>query len=105
MLPYLFLVTAVIFEVFAAAMLKYSNGFTKWLPAAGTIAGYTITFYCLSITMKSIPLSIVYATWSGLGIMLTALAGVLLFREKISQQGAASKALQALACYLWGLCC
>lgn len=87
MLPYLFLVIAVIFEVFAAVMLKYSNGFTKWLPAAGTIASYIITFYCLSITMKSIPLSVVYATWSGLGIVFTGVAGVLLFREKINQQG------------------
>ncbi|OCA81426.1 transporter [Bacillus wudalianchiensis] len=68
-------------------MLKLSNGFTRLSPIAGVIVGFGIAFYLLSISLKTLPLGVVYATWSGCGTILTAVAGVLFFKEKINRQG------------------
>lgn len=79
---YLFLAVSILFEVFSSTMLKLSNGFKRILPVLGLVAGYGISFYALSITLQSLPLGVVYATWSGIGTILTVIIGVLLFKEK-----------------------
>ncbi|MFC2946949.1 DMT family transporter [Virgibacillus sediminis] len=84
---YVLLGVSILLEVFGSTMLKMSNGFTKALPVLGMIAGFGSGFYLLSVTLEYLPLSLVYATWSGIGTVLTALAGVVFFNEKINKQG------------------
>ncbi|BBP89581.1 multidrug resistance protein EbrA [Bacillus safensis] len=82
-LGYLFLAVAIFSEAIGAAMLKLSHGFTRWKPSAVVVAGYTLAFfYMLSLTLNIIPLSMSYATWSGVGTVLTAIFGVLFFSKK-----------------------
>lgn len=77
MTPYLLLFAAIVAEVIATSALKQSDGFTRVLPAAVAIIGYAVAFYCLSLTLRTIPTGIAYAIWSGVGIVLvTAVAWV-----------------------------
>ncbi|WP_213423851.1 DMT family transporter [Bhargavaea massiliensis] len=78
---YLYLAISIITEVFGTAMLKLSEGFTVPLPAIGVAAAYGLSFYCLSLCLKTVPLSLAYAIWSGIGTALTALLGVLVWGE------------------------
>lgn len=64
---WLFLVIAIVGEVIATSALKSSEGFTKLAPSAVVIIGYGIAFYFLSLVLKSIPVGVAYAVWSGLG--------------------------------------
>ena len=72
---YSYLAVSIIAEVFGTAMLKLSTGFTLLLPSLGVIVGYGLAFYCLSLCLRSIPLSLAYAIWSGAGTAFTALIG------------------------------
>lgn len=56
--------------MFATTALKASDGFTKFYPSALCVVSYAITFYCLSLTLRTMPTGIVYAVWSGVGIVL-----------------------------------
>lgn len=78
---YLLLICAIATEVIATSALKGSYGFSKLYPSLIACVGYTVSFWCLSLTLKTLPVSIVYAIWSGLGIVGIAFIGVLLFRE------------------------
>ena len=80
---YLFLALAIIFEVFGSSFIKLSNGFTKPLPTVAVAFGYIVCFYFLSLSLKVIPLSIAYAIWGGVGIVLTALISVFIFKQSI----------------------
>jgi small multidrug resistance pump len=76
-MAYLTLFIAIIAEVVATSFLKQSNGFTRTVPTIVTFVGYGIAFYCLSLTLRTIPTGIAYAIWSGVGIVLvTAIAWV-----------------------------
>lgn len=77
------LIIAVFGEVVATTSLKLSEGFTKLVPSVVVVIGYAIAFYCLSLTLKSIPLGIAYAVWSGLGIVTVSILGWLLFGQKL----------------------
>lgn len=69
------LAVAILAEVIGTTALKASESFTRPLPAAITVIGYAIAFYCLSLSLKTIPVGIAYAIWSGVGIVaITALA-------------------------------
>ncbi|KAB2330734.1 multidrug efflux SMR transporter [Cytobacillus depressus] len=81
MKSYTALAFSIISEVFATVMLKMSVGFTVLFPAIGVIVGYALSFYCLSLCLKSMPLSLAYAIWSGVGTALTAFIGVLIWGE------------------------
>ena len=81
---YLALSISIICEIFATAMLKMSDGFTVLLPSIGVIAGYGLAFYCLSLCLKTLPLSLAYAIWSGVGTALTAVIGALVWGEVFS---------------------
>lgn len=89
MIAYLLLGISIVSEVFGSTMLKLSNGFARFFPVLGVLAGYGLALYLLGITLETLPLGFVYAAWSGLGTILTALIGVLFFQEKISRQGVA----------------
>jgi small multidrug resistance pump len=74
-MAYLTLFIAIIAEVVATSFLKQSNGFTRIVPTIVTFVGYGIAFYCLSLTLRTMPTGIAYAIWSGVGIVLvTAIA-------------------------------
>lgn len=81
------LAIAICSEVFGSTMIKLSQGFTKPLPSIGVAIGFALAFYCLSLTLKSIPLGMAYAIWSGVGLVLTAIVGVLVFGEKVDFWG------------------
>jgi len=78
---YIFLAISIIGEVIATTMLKMSDGFTVLFPSIGVIVGYGLSFICLSVCLKTIPLSLAYAIWSGVGTALTVLIGVLVWGE------------------------
>ncbi|HEX2011247.1 MAG TPA: SMR family transporter [Roseateles sp.] len=75
---YLYLGAAIVAEVIATTALKSAESFTRFWPSVLTVLGYAIAFYCLSLTLRSIPTGIAYAIWSGVGIVLISLLGWLL---------------------------
>jgi small multidrug resistance pump len=79
--PYALLSIAIVAEVIATSALRASDGFTRWLPAAVVVLGYGVSFYMLSLTLKSIPVGIVYAIWSGVGIVLITLVALVLYGQ------------------------
>jgi small multidrug resistance pump len=80
---WIYLSVAIIAEVIATTALKASDGFSRLGPSALVIAGYGIAFYCLSLTLRAIPVGIVYAVWSGVGIVLITLIAWLLYGQKL----------------------
>ncbi len=80
-MAYLYLAVAIIAEVIATSALKASKEFTKLVPSAIVIIGYGVAFYCLTLVLRNIPVGITYAIWAGLGIVLIAIVGALLFRQ------------------------
>ena len=72
---------AIVAEVIATSALRASEGFSRWLPAVVVVLGYGVAFYCLSLTLRSIPVGVVYAIWSGTGIVLISLVAVVLYRQ------------------------
>ena len=80
---WLYLAIAIVAEVIATSALKASEGFTRPLPAVLVVAGYGIAFYLLSLTLRTIPMGVVYAIWSGAGIVLITLAGYFLYKQRL----------------------
>ncbi|MEK4760326.1 multidrug efflux SMR transporter [Viridibacillus sp. FSL E2-0187] len=81
---YIALSISIISEIFGTTMLKLSEGFTNILPSIGVVIGFGIAFYCLSLCLKTIPLSLAYAIWAGIGTAITAVIGVLLWDDPFS---------------------
>ena len=74
---------AVLSEVTATTALKFSEGFTRLVPSIVVVLGYGLSFYLLSLSLKVIPIGVAYALWSGIGIVLTVIAGMILWREPL----------------------
>ncbi len=72
---------AIVAEVYASSMLKRTEGFSRIWPSIGVVVGYGTAFYCLALTLKTIPIGTAYAIWAGLGTALTAIVGVVLYKE------------------------
>ncbi len=83
MYQWLFLAIAILGEVVATSALKASDGFTKLWPSVAVVAGYGISFFFLSLTLRSIPIGIVYAIWAGVGITLIATVGWVFFEQRL----------------------
>lgn len=77
----LLLLAAIGCEVGATTALNYTHQFTKLIPSVITVVGYVASFYLLSMALRSIPIGIAYAIWSGLGIVMITLIGVLAFKQ------------------------
>ncbi|MEX2962477.1 multidrug efflux SMR transporter [Microbulbifer sp. TYP-18] len=80
---YIYLAIAIIAEVVATSALKASDEFTKPTPSIIVIVGYGVAFYFLSLVLKTIPVGVAYAIWSGLGIVLISLVGLVTFGQKL----------------------
>ncbi|MGE7090455.1 DMT family transporter [Lysinibacillus sp. NPDC048646] len=78
---YVFLAISIVSEVFATMMLKFSAGFTMIGPTIAVILGYGISFYGLSLCLKTLPLSLAYAIWSGIGTALTVVVGIVVWGD------------------------
>jgi small multidrug resistance pump len=78
---YALLAVAIVAEVVATSALRASEGFSRLVPSVIVVIGYGISFYLLSLTLKSLPVGIVYAVWSGAGIVLITLVAALLFKQ------------------------
>ena len=91
--PYALLGIAIVAEVIATSALKSSQGFTRLWPSVVTVIGYGIAFFMLSQVMKSLPTGIVYAIWSGLGIVLISIVGWLVYGQKLDGAALAGMAL------------
>ncbi|EMH4076791.1 multidrug efflux SMR transporter SsmE [Serratia marcescens] len=74
---------AIVAEVIATTMLKASEGFTRLWPSLLVVLGYGVAFWGLSMVVKSMPLGIVYAIWSGMGIVLVSVAAVFVYQQKL----------------------
>ena len=78
---WLLLSIAIAAEVTATSFLKSAEGFSRLVPSAIVVVGYAISFYCLSLTLKTLPVGIVYAIWSGVGVALITLIGWTFFSQ------------------------
>jgi len=80
---WLILGVAIISEVIATSALKASEGFTRLMPSLIVVIGYGVAFYCLSLVLRTLPVGIAYAIWSGVGVALIALVGWLLYGQAL----------------------
>lgn len=78
---YAWLAIAIVDEVVGTSALRAAEGFTRLGPSLLVVAGYVTAFYCLSLTLKTMPVGIIYAVWSGAGIVLITLVAMLLYRQ------------------------
>lgn len=77
------LTLAILAEVIATSALKASDGFTRLSPSLVAVIGYGTAFYFLALTMRSVPVGIIYGLWSGIGIVLISSVGWLAFGERL----------------------
>lgn len=80
---YTFLAIAIFSEVIGTLSLKASEGFSRLGPSIVVVVAYGLAFYFLSLTLKTIPVGVAYAIWSGVGVTLVALIGWLVFGQKL----------------------
>jgi len=83
---YTFLVGAVLFEVCGTMLLPATKNFTKILPTSALAIFYLTAFYLLTFVVNKLPIAIVYATWSGLGIFTIAILGYIFFKQTLRWQ-------------------
>lgn len=83
MTQYLYLAVAILAEVIATSALKASNEFTRLWPSVIVVLGYGVAFYFLTLCLRTIPVGIAYAIWSGLGIVLVAIIAYFLYDQKL----------------------
>lgn len=82
-MKWVYLGVAIVAEIIATSALKGSQGFTRLAPSILTVAGYAVSFYFLSLTLRYIPVGVAYAVWSGVGIVLISLVGAWVFDQHL----------------------
>lgn len=87
MSPYLALGLAIVAEVIGTSALKASDGLTRPGPVLVVLVGYGIAFYCLGLVLRTVPMGLAYAIWSGLGIVLITAVGFVVYRQTIDLPG------------------
>lgn len=83
-MSYLFLGLAIVSELIGTSLLKASEGFSKLFPTLGLLVSFTLAFFFLSLSLKTIPLNLAYAIWSGLGTVATVIISILIWKEKVN---------------------
>lgn len=82
-MSWLYLSIAIFAEIIATSALKSAAGFTRLWPSLITATGYAIAFFFLSLSLRTIPVGIAYAVWSGVGIVAIALIGLWFFQQQL----------------------
>jgi small multidrug resistance pump len=82
-MQFVYLAIAIVAEVVATSALKASDGFTAWRPSLLVVAGYVVSFYCLSLALRTIPVGVAYAIWSGVGIVLISVVAWMMYRQAL----------------------
>jgi small multidrug resistance pump len=82
-MAYFFLATAIVAEVIATSFLKATDGFQRLWPSLIVLVGYGISFWLLSLTLRTMAVGVVYAIWSGAGIVLVSIAAYFLYRQTL----------------------
>ena len=83
---YLILIIAIFFEVGGTMLLPVSQNFTKIIPTTTLAVFYLLSFYLITFVVDKVPIAIVYATWSGLGVFTVAILGYIFFKHSLSWQ-------------------
>ena len=81
MIAYIYLAVAITAEVIATSALRAADGFTVLIPSAIAIVGYVVAFYFLSLTLKTMPVGVAYAIWSGVGIVVVSIVALILYKQ------------------------
>jgi small multidrug resistance pump len=82
-MSYLYLAIAIVCEVIGTSALKATEGFTRLGPSIVVVIGYGLAFYFLSLTLRTVPVGVAYAIWSGAGVALITLIGWLVFKQRL----------------------
>ena len=83
---YIFLIGAIFCEVAGTMLLPISQNFTKLVPTLALATFYLVAFYLLTFVVNKLPIAIVYATWSGLGVFTIAILGYVFFKQTLAWQ-------------------
>lgn len=94
-MQFVYLVIAIVAEVAATTALKASDGFKVLLPSAIVVVGYAVSFYFLSLTLKTMSIGVAYAIWSGVGLVLISLAAWWLYGQALDAAALAGMGLIA----------
>lgn len=78
---YVYLGIAIVAEVVATGALKATQEFTRLLPSVLVIGGYGLAFYCLALVLRTVPVGVAYPIWSGLGMVLVTIVGIVVYRQ------------------------
>lgn len=97
-MAYLYLTIAIVTEIIATSLLKCTESFTKLNYSIACIAAYAVCYYTFSKAIREINLGVAYATWSGVGLVVTAVVSWVIFREKLTPMGIASLVLIVVGC-------
>jgi small multidrug resistance pump len=92
-MPFVHLAIAILAEVVATSALKASNGFTAWQPSVVVVIGYVVSFYFLSLALRTIPVGVAYAIWSGVGIVLISVIAWAIYRQALDAAAIVGMAL------------
>lgn len=82
-MPWILLAAAIFFETIGTTALKASDGFTRWGPSAIVVLAYGVSFWLLALVLRTMPVGVAYAVWSGLGICFIAAIGWLMFGQRL----------------------
>ena len=80
-MAYVYLAIAIVAEVIATSAIKASQEFTQLIPSILVIVGYGVAFYFMALTLRTIPVGITYAIWSGIGIVLVAVVAAVIYKQ------------------------
>lgn len=80
-MAYFYLAIAIVAEVIATSALKATEEFRRPVPVLIVVLGYGVAFYCMTLVLRTLPVGVVYAIWSGLGIVLVAIAAAFLYKQ------------------------
>jgi small multidrug resistance pump len=96
---WIYLAIAIVTEVIGTSSLKAADGFTRLIPSILVVIGYTCSFYFLSLALRSIPVGVAYAIWSGIGIVLISSVAWLVYGQKLS-----TASLIGMSLIIMGVC-
>ena len=96
---WIYLAIAIVTEVIGTSSLKAADGFTRLIPSILVVIGYTCSFYFLSLALRSIPVGVAYAIWTGIGIVLISSVAWLVYGQKLS-----TASLIGMSLIIMGVC-